>query len=92
MLIKGTEVWFAHRDVNQATAAEIEKLTELVVEEQRYHYQHGTVDELMVLTDNLGRNVRYQTVVNVEHQTLESRQQADFGDDEDLDRLRNTTC
>lgn len=89
MLIRGTEVSFARRDVQHATDDEIEKLTELVIEEQRYHYQHGKVAELMVETDALGRNVRYRTVVTVGPRLTVSHQTAEF--DEDEDRLRKMT-
>jgi hypothetical protein len=87
MNIKGTEVSFAHRDVQYATDAEIEKLTELVIEEQRYHHQHGDVVELVVETDSLDRHVRYQTTVNVEHKVMVAHQTAEF----DEDRLRKMT-
>jgi len=64
VVINGVMVGFHSRDVRLVTSTEWLELEELVDEERRYETGRQ-VESIVVLTDYLGRGMRYQTTVRV---------------------------
>jgi hypothetical protein len=64
IVINGVMVGFHSRDVRLVSGKELLELEALVDEERRYEAGRA-VESLLVLTDYLGRGMRYQTTVRV---------------------------
>lgn len=60
----GVKVSFAFRDIHLVDDAEMAKIKELVVEEQRQN-PRGVVETIEFLTDYLGDGMRYRTTTRV---------------------------